>query len=464
MKRTRLIAEYALVILVVLILGSLSGWYFFLRGQTQSTQSQDAARGYEAPGQSSSAPGSGASGNPQSGGSVSGASSPGFFARVYGAVFGGGAKAPPPASSASFGSVSSLSSAGGAGPSANFGGSSGEEAARAAVPQLWQVEKTPVAGFAFVNDGSGARVRFVERPTGYVVDADPVTGLAARRTNTLMPKVYEALFGGAGEVILRSLDSNDAITTFVGTFATSTGANATSTGMLTGASLPIGIMQVAPDPKSGNLFYLGAYGNGSAGVKTGAGGSKPKQVFSSGILHWKARWLSDGRIILSERAGDGIVGHAYVLGGDGGLAPLVPPLPGLTLAPKSGSGAALWATSAGGTIALFPRVSASSTSVRLPVATLADKCAWAPVGFIAYCGVPETVPVGDFLDDWYRGAAHSQDAIWNIDASAGSAAVFYTPPAGTSLDVKDPAIDPSGSYLAFVNASDDTLWILRLHQ
>src|SRR3990167_7451329 len=44
--KTRAIVEYLLAAVLVLILGSLTGWYFFLRTQTKTTANQSAARGF----------------------------------------------------------------------------------------------------------------------------------------------------------------------------------------------------------------------------------------------------------------------------------------------------------------------------------------------------------------------------------------------------------------------------------
>src|SRR3989338_10760983 len=44
--KTRAIVEYLLAAVLVLILGILTGWYFFLRTQTKTTANQSAARGF----------------------------------------------------------------------------------------------------------------------------------------------------------------------------------------------------------------------------------------------------------------------------------------------------------------------------------------------------------------------------------------------------------------------------------
>lgn len=43
---TRKIILYLLASAIVIILGALAGWYFFLRGETQATSATDTGRGF----------------------------------------------------------------------------------------------------------------------------------------------------------------------------------------------------------------------------------------------------------------------------------------------------------------------------------------------------------------------------------------------------------------------------------
>ena len=83
---------------------------------------------------------------------------------------------------------------------------------------------------------------------------------------------------------------------------------------------------------------------------------------------------------------------------------------------------------------------------------------------IAYCGVPQGSPGQTFLDNWYRGAVHSSDSLWRIDADAGTAELVFTPPSNTPIDIENIEADRAGSFLAFTNAADKSLWLYRLEQ
>ena len=433
--KTRAIVEYLLAAVLVLILGSLTGWYFFLRTQTKTTANQSAARGF-------------------------GIAIP--EGRANGDV-----------------TVGSARSETGASP----------EQTTQRPAQLWRVEEKPTAGHAFVGSGNFLRLRYVERAGGYVFDANAETGLRTRLTNTLLPKIYEAQFSENGHVFERSVDTLGAVTTFAGTVSTSTNpSSATSPAMtLLGSYLAKNIIQLSVHPVSGALLYTVADGGGGAVMSAEWDGQKTKTLLASAILNWQPAILEDGRTFLVQAAADGIPGYGYELRKDGTLSRLLGPVPGLVTrvrpSSKPGTDALLWSQSVRGELRLFVRVGQNANSVQLPVRTTADKCAWvsdpalastvakamadklpgtAAKDLIAYCGVPQGSPGQTFLDNWYRGAVHSSDSLWRIDADAGTAELVFTPPSNTPIDIENIEADRAGSFLAFTNAADKSLWLYRL--
>lgn len=426
--KTKTLITYALAVAIMVVLGSLAGWYFFLQGQSQATNAADLARGF-----SSAAPF-----NSQTGST---------YQNMLSGVFSGADSSGLPA-----------------GP----------------LPQLWHADKTPVAGFAFGAEGSSTRLSFVERGNGYVFAADPTTQSVARLTNTLLPKVYEAFFTADGGVIERSIDSSGTITTFAGRIATSTEQSLGTTTpptTLNGSYLDANIKTLTVNALTGEIFALEGVLPVITGYRMQLDGSKQKEVFSSAVPGWRPMWLSDGRIILLTAPTDQVPGFAYTLQGDGSLDPLIRGVPGLTVLPRpsektigSSPSALLYGTSGGAGLSLFAQGGAGASSALLPIRTIADKCVWAPspakategAALIAYCAVPQAAPGGNFLNDWYKGIAHTADAWWRVDVSAGKAQIVYAPDPSLSLDVDSPTIDATGSYLAFRDARDGSLWVLRL--
>lgn len=410
--KTRTLIEFLLAALIVIALGALSGWYFFLRGQNASTAAQDIARGF-------------------------GTAAPNFTGALGSAY------------------QNALS---------GFGAGGKDTSRSGPLPQLWQAEKTPVAGYGFVPNDTQLRLYFAQRSTGYLFSADPGMQTVARLSNTLMPKTYEAFFSTKGGVIERSVDATDSITTFVGALSASSSAD--SLKALTGSVLAKNILRIAVSPAGDEIFYLVKDSSGkTAGVRASWSGGNQKRLFTSSLQGWGVRWLSDGRIILVENPADNIAGYAYELKKDGALTPLIGVAPGLEITPRASSTALIYSTSSGGALTLFARGSATSSFVQLPIHTLAEKCVWAPSGApVAYCAVPSVAPTGDFLTRWYRGEIHTTDAWWRVDVSAGTAHLFFSPESSLSLDVVDPVVDAGGQYIAFTNARDLSLWMLRINQ
>lgn len=407
------VLRYVLIALVVLLLGGVSGWYLYLRANQSSSASVDAARGLS-------------SDTPTFRGSRgSSASAVGQFE----------------------GTVTA---------------SSDEGPQR--IERLWRADRGPVAGFSFIATSSratsSAPIYFAERKSGHIFSADAVTQKVIRITNTLMPKTYEAIFPQVGgRVILRSIDEEGGVVTFAASFMTPE-STTTLPQALAGTYLPLDIRAITLETNGRSVFYL-TNDPSTEGIvgSSGAWDAKPKNVFSSFLRSW--RLLSArGQTILLSSPSDDIPGFAYSLGTNGSLSPLAGPLPGLTVLPHPTESALLLGASSGGRLSLSSQVG-SKVPVAITLATVAEKCVWAPGrALIAYCAVPTEASFDSFLNEWYRGALHTKDAWWKVDAVAGTAELLYTP--RHDLDVQRPAINSSGTYIAFINGDDQALWVLRI--
>jgi hypothetical protein len=403
MKFARMLRFVALA-LVVVIIGALLGWYSFVRKQVNSTEATDTARGFG-------------------------------VAPSFGSPLG------------SISDISGLVATGSSTPGS-------------AAPRLWQITKTPVAGYGFAS--STSRLYIAERATGNILLADPTDSSLTRLTNTLFPKTYQAFFARDGAVILRGLSDTGTITTFAGAVSASSTDGSPQT--LTGLYLTENILAIAARRVPDQLFYLVQSPEGVAGKTSDWKGGDQKQIFSSGLRQWQPLYLQDGSLYLTQNAADGIAGYSFRIAG-GAAQPLVGPIAGLEALPRASSTALIYSSSGSGGGALFSRASASSSTVTLPVRTIAEKCVWQPgSGLIAYCAVPVSISSGSFLQDIFDGSTHTTDVWWRVDVSAGTAVKFFTTDSSLSLDVRDPYMDESGAYIAFRNGADDTLWMLRVAQ
>jgi hypothetical protein len=408
MQMSRYLLQFTLAALLVIILGGLAGWYFFIRGAVHDTNAAIEARDSDLPAQFGSPTGS-----------------------TYQNI------------------VEDLT------------GSTTPDTPKKA-PRLWHVTPNPVAGFGFYATSS--KVFFAEVATGNVFFGDPDTSFVERRTNVLFPKTKEAIFADDGAVLLRFSDNNETISTFAGVLASTTATlSATATPQtLSGLYLPQEIGAIAAGSAHKVVYLLNDPQGGMIAFQSNWKGTGQKRLLSSPLSGWNLYWLADGRVIISQKAADGISGYAYVIKADGTLVPLVSDLPGLTIVPKSG-GALLFSTAQSKAVALFGQAKSDQTPVRLPISTLAAKCVWAPgKAAIAYCAVPTLLPVTNYLDAWYQGAVHTTDIWWKVDLSTNDAEKLFTTDSSLSLDVINPSISGDGATIGFLNATDNSLWLLRV--
>lgn len=336
-----------------------------------------------------------------------------------------------------------------------------------ALPRLWQITKNPVAGAGFIEKrdtgiATSTGIRFVERGTGYILEANPATGVLSRLTNTLTPRIYESLIGKDGAVILRSLNEEGGVVTAIGqATGTSSGEEGLGSLVVTPLAQNIRSITVLPD---GDLLYLVASANGAA-VMQKKEGKEAERVATLGISGWQIRSYADVTL-LTQNPVSNTVNYVYTLGEGGALIETVPAARDLFALPREGSSALLYSSG----FSLYAQIGATTSTITLPVRTTAEKCVWAPAGqsplggagasLTAYCAVPQTLPTSA-LDLWRRGEMHTRDAWWRIDVSAGQAEQLYAPE-NAVIDVENPHIDPSGSYLLFMNRIDKSLWSLRI--
>lgn len=409
--------KYALVALVIVMLAALAAWYFFLKGERATIEEGDLGRG-------------------------AGVAAP--FGIDAGSTYQN--------------IVSSLSSI--------VGGDVESETSSTA--RLLQVGKVPIAGYNFMVKGDKTRLRFVERGSGYVFDVAPEGGALERVTNTLVPRTYEALIAG-NRVVMRGIDESGAVTTQLADIAsTSTPAGPAP---LKSRRLVNDIREVALEQNGSAIVYIVETAAGGKGVRSSWDGKSEKQVFSSTIVGWQIHLLENGQLILTENAEDNITGRTYRIN-DGAFQGVVDAR-GLTFLPHPTLAAYLYGESAGAGPTLFARVSETSSPTSLPLRTVAEKCVFAPASvkaaqgklaaLVAYCAVPRQLPPPDFLGKWYRGEIHTADTWWKVDVRANSAEPLYAS-ANATFDVEDPVIDSSGDYIAFRNAVDKTLWLLRIKE
>lgn len=411
--------KYATTGVVVIALGALAGWYLYLRQQGISITEIATGRGFSEVVPSFNGPG--------------GSTYQNIIAETVGRVAGfiTGSDVRPPTG------------------------------------KLWHVDMTPVAGMGFVLTTGSSTLSYAQQATGHIFNADLTTHATERRTHTLVPKTYRALFSLDGSFVMQSIDDEGVVRTIAGTPAASSSADTSTTTPKLGMDMPRNLRSVSFDTVQRTLYWLTSDPKGGLlGASVPWGSATGTRLFSTTIGSWHLFAVPPGRLYATIAPEDGVPGYAYEITKKGTWVPIVRNVPGLSFLPSEDPGTYLYSSADGTGIALYLRSGTSSTPALLPMSTIADKCAWTPgTSRIAYCAVPETAPTGPFIGPWYRGLMHTVDSWWEIDATLGTAREIYSlmDANDAAIDVYEPVVDPTGNYIAFLDAKDQSLWLLRVH-
>lgn len=349
-----------------------------------------------------------------------------------------------------------------------------QEAPSETAPRLWKVADTQVAGIYWTtNDSSAPVLHFITRSSGNIFRADPQTSRTSRLSNTVIPKISEAIFINGDTVFLRS-SGEQGIETSLGEIvppeqvekpleATDEEVLAASgPGTLETKALERGMLEFAASPSSDAIFYILPYEDGTAGYVARRDGTEERQIWTSSFFGWKASWVGD-HILLVQKGAYRAPGTAYDLYTNGSTQLRVASVEGLS-ALESSDGKLLFSTAGQDGVGISGIVP-SENIIAPPFATLAEKCVWSSANTnIVYCAVPKTLPEISIPDAWYRGEYHFSDSIWRFDTQSGSVSLVYDPEEDSaSLDILNPTISLNDSYIGFIDANTGEPWVLRIN-
>lgn len=414
--------------LVLSITTVLLWWYFFIAAQTKTVESEAAARGF-----SENAP-----------------------------VFGG-------SSGSMRGNIAELfESALGVAPEKKATTTSVKRA------RLFRASAVPSVGlFSLPTPKSpGGEILFVERPSGNIFALTLSGGEARRITNTLIPQVYEVIWIDTDSLVVRhSNDGGITLLTLLGTVQTAS----SSAAVLVGSYLDgdVAAISARPGGKEPSLFYLAKNEGGVVGILADSDGKNPKRIWSSPISGWNIFWISEDRIMLSQKAAEGVVGSAYLLSPKSReLSLVVGNKNGLTAVQHPTKNATIYSTAQNGILKLYSRI--DGLEKELPIVTIADKCVWG-TDLRAFCAVPLSLPPlprAAIPDAWYRGEVAFSDQWFSIDTAEGTATLLLDPVSDfrggfgadldSSFDVVNPSIDVVGEHLLFTDKKTGTPWVLSI--
>lgn len=329
---------------------------------------------------------------------------------------------------------------------------------------LFRLSATPVAGAVVFERGKQLVVRYVDRATGHIYDANLATLEKTKVTNNTLPKIYEAYFRTDGNaVLLRYLkDDSDVVENLSLTLTPPQGTSTDALYTVSSTALRGDISAVATGPGNA-LFY--ALKDTSSIVTSTFNGASVRTIFTSPFTDWRLA-AAGNRLIVYTKASARIAGYAYTLNTlNRTLAKILGPLNGLAAIPNPSGNQVLYSYVEDDKTKLFAKNLAKNTLSEILPATLAEKCVWSTKNTgVLFCGAPTDSPGSGEPDDWYRGATHFSDDIWLFNTNGGVGQVLAEPEQSlrTDIDVMEPKLSPDEDYLIFLNKNDLSLWALRL--
>lgn len=361
-----------------------------------------------------------------------------------------------------------LPTAGEGGPFGTDGETAGAPASSTSAPvpvsaRLVKISAGPVAlGEAVINTkGANAsstpetEVRFIDRRSGNVFSYKVATGALTRISNKTVPGIESALWlPDASVAFVRYLSGTDLST--VNTYALpANGAN--------GFFLQQNLSGIAV--ASTSVLTLSSGVNGSIASLSRTDGSRPSTLFTSPLSALRVSFAGRNQYLAFTKPSAALPGSAFLVDSSGRFSRIIGPKNGLVALPSPLGTWALVSSVADEELSMELVRTSTGESLRLPVATVADKCVWAADDSAVYCGIPQSPPLGrNYPDDWYQGAVSFDDRIWKIQVSGRYAQMVLDFPTETklSLDAESLAIDPAGTVLVFVNKNDGSLWSYQL--
>ena len=298
-------------------------------------------------------------------------------------------------------------------------------------------------------------VRYIERESGNVFSYLEHAATNTRINNKTLPGIQSALWLPDGSsALVRYLSGADFST--VNTYALAATSSA-------GFFLPQNLADLAVTAK--NILMLASSGNGSSGATARLDGTHTTQVFTTPLSSLRLSFAGPSQYLAVTKASASLLGDAYLISPTGRFSTIAGPLYGLTAVASPDGTNVLVSWNVNGALKTELVTVATGAVTALPVATLADKCAWAADSSAVYCGVPMNPPANyAYPDDWYQGAVNFSDRIWKINVASRYAQLvldFSSAKSGT-LDATALAVDPNNTTLVFVNKSDGSLWSYAL--
>ena len=314
-------------------------------------------------------------------------------------------------------------------------------------PTLRQVTGKPTSGFTYRE---GNILRYIERETGHVFETPFDSWKTTRISNTTIPGAYAIAWLPPDSFVMQYFAPNGTTRNFLATLASSTPDQTLLGRFLDQAT------EIYPSPKEGEMIRVRKGANGTVvdRVKTESGESET--VFSSGLRSWQV--IPSGTSLYVGTSPSSVDGFLFRVSGES-LEKIVGSVRSLSSLPHTEGRYIAYSSG----LALGVLDTEEDRFYPAQVNTFADKCSWFPAGRpLLFCGVPAEASAS--LEAWHMGVQPLSDSAWVIDPMRGTATIVshLDLDAGRAIDVWKPVVSPDGSYAAFMDKNDLSLWLLKL--
>jgi hypothetical protein len=325
-------------------------------------------------------------------------------------------------------------------------------------PRLVQISRGPVVLGSVTTSGPAVGtstppliVSYIERKSGNVFRYNTKTGGASRTSNRTVPGIMSAAWApDASSAFVQYLSGNNLST--VNTFSLSANGD-------DGFFMPQNITSLAVS--SSSVLSLATGVNGSVASLARLDGSRATTVFTTPLTQLRVAFAGKGKYLAFTKPTQTLLGAAFLVEGTGQFTRVAGPSAGLVALPSPSGAWLLISTAEQGKLNLYLVNVSTRETLPLPLATIADKCVWAPDETSVYCGVPISPSVSaTYPDDWYQGAISFTDRIWKVDVQGRFAQLVLdlNKNIARPTDAVSLSLDSKGQYLTFVNKTDGSLW------
>ena len=338
------------------------------------------------------------------------------------------------------------------------------------LPKLRQLSSTPVAGMSASTTASSSLVRFMDRGTGHIYEADDVSNEIKKLSNTTLPKIYEGYWNkNLTALVLRYLrDESDVVSNFYAELRLAATSTTNTAYEVKGKYLSPDISQVTISPQGDKIFTWNIENGRGMGYTSTFDEKNKVRVADTHLTQVVAEWPEANTVTLATKASASAAGYFYSLDiRNGSLKKIVGGFRGLAGKLNKDASRALFSSGGLNTIRTSYINTKDDVVQEILFKTLADKCVWSTLRKNeVYCAVPTEIAKGVYPDDWYKGTISFIDQIWHLDTTTGEVHLLANllDLSNKLVDATELALDPKENFLYFINKRNLTLWSLDLNQ